>query len=138
MALYFGRSGGQYETATRIGGGGEAEIFKVSSHPDLVAKIYTAPKAGYNRKLEYMVANPPAEPQPSHRTVAWPRDVLYDGQGQCIGYVMSRIVDAVPLIDVLTPKTRVKVLPKFDQRYLYRTAQNLAIAFRTVHSKGYV
>ena len=138
MTLYLGRNGGQYETASRLGGGGEAEIFTVTSHPNLVAKIYSATKTGYSHKLEYMVANPPTEPQVNHRMVAWPMDVLYDANGFCLGYLMPRIIGAVPILDVMTPKNRAKALPGFDQRYLYRTAQNLATAFQTVHNRGYV
>ena len=124
-----------------IGGGGEAAIYQVIGRADLLAKIYKpAPRAGYEQKLGWMRDNPPDDPtlKHGHSSIAWPLDLLYNGQGQFVGYLMRYIQHAVPVLEVFNPRLRARKLPDFDWRYLHRTARNLAVALGALHARGYV
>ncbi len=124
-----------------IGGGGEATVYQVAGQPDLLAKIYKpSPRPGHERKLAWMQANPPDDPTQAmgHTSIAWPLDLLYNGKGQFMGYLMYYIQNAVPVLEVFNPRRRVQTLPGFDWRYLHRTARNLAVALDALHARGYV
>lgn len=120
--------------------GGEAVIHEVVRARDTLAKIYTARRDGYERKLKWMVQNPPDDPNRSlgHPTIAWPRELLYDANGRCIGYLMSRIHGAVKLLEVFNPRLRAQTMPNFNWRYLHRAARNLAAALDALHARDYV
>jgi hypothetical protein len=120
--------------------GGEATIHRVRGQPDLVAKVYTKPRAGYDHKLLWMRANPPSDPSRGigHASIAWPRDVLRDVNGRFVGFTMPYVQGAVPILDVLSPRVRAQVMPGFDRRYLHRAARNLALAIGALHGRGYV
>ena len=119
--------------------GGEAVIYFVLSHPDLLAKIYTKSLANYEQKLIRMAANPPVDPtQPQHISIAWIQDLLYEADGKFAGLLIPRIHQAVPILDIFTPQVRTQTLPNFNRVYLHRTARNLALALDAVHTRGYV
>jgi DNA-binding helix-hairpin-helix protein with protein kinase domain len=121
--------------------GGEGVIYPVKGQPDYLAKIYkTGKNSGKETKLAYMLANPPtdlgsANGQPA---IAWPEILLYAQNGQFVGYLMSRIYDAVTLLHVINPRLRKQILPAFTQKYLHRTARNLAAALHMLHKSDYV
>jgi serine/threonine protein kinase len=129
-----------------IGAGGQATVYTVAGQPAILAKIYKeTPPDTIHQKLLWMKANPPLKlfppgqsRQQHHISIAWPMELLYTGRGRFMGYLMPYIRNAVSLLDVFNPRRREKTLPDFDERYLYRTAQNLAIALGTLHSHGYV
>ena len=118
--------------------GGEGIVYTLPGQPDLVAKVYIA--APPTTKLAWMKDHPPADPTAAleHVSIAWPRDLLYDATGACVGFRMPRIREAVPLFDVFNPKRRARVAPAFDRRYLHRTARNLASAIGALHAHDYV
>jgi DNA-binding helix-hairpin-helix protein with protein kinase domain len=121
--------------------GGEGVVYTVAHEPALVAKLYVpGPRDGYSEKLSHMVANPPADPSSSigHASIAWPVDLIADGKGRVVGYLMPRITDAVKVLTVFNPRLRSRTLPNFDSRYLHRSARNLAAAVTAVHARGYV
>ncbi len=123
------------------GHGGEAAVYRVPGRPHLLAKIYTpAPRPGYDRKLAWMVAHPPANPAHSqnHHSLAWPVGLLYYADRRLAGYLMPYIQVAVPILEVFNPKRRAAILPRFDRRYLHRVARNLAAALGALHREGYV
>jgi len=123
-----------------IARGGEAAVHAVAGSPSVVAKVYTAPRAGAADKLRWMRDHPPRERSgvAGHCTIAWPTELLLDGPGACVGYLMPRIDDAVPLLDVMNPRRRARVLPAFDHAYILRTARNLAAAIAALHDCGTV
>lgn len=124
-----------------VGRGGEATVYRVAGQPDVLAKIYeTAPHANYRMKLAWMVNHPPQNPTEklAHASLAWPERLLLDAKGELKGYCMPYIERAVPVLDVFNPRRRALTLPQFDQRYLYRTARNLASALGALHRSGYV
>jgi DNA-binding helix-hairpin-helix protein with protein kinase domain len=123
-----------------VGRGGEAAVYKLAVQPGMLAKIYhRPPRADYELKLTWMQANPPLDPaQPSHASIAWPYDLLYDANQHLVGYLMVNIQNAVPLLQVFNPRLRAKTLPSFNRRYLHRTARNLAAALGALHAGNYV
>jgi serine/threonine protein kinase len=140
MRVRAARRGG-LDLGGEIGGGGEATIYEVLDHEDWLAKIYKpSPRPDYDRKLAWMQSNPPDDPTRAqgHTSIAWPQDLLYNGRGQFLGYLMDHIHGAVPLLEVFNPRRRARTLPAFDWRYLHRTARNLAVALDALHSCGYV
>jgi DNA-binding helix-hairpin-helix protein with protein kinase domain len=120
--------------------GGEGSIHPVDGQAWLLAKVYATPREGYEGKLLWMKRNPPAAASSAagHAPIAWPRDLLYDGRGQFIGYVMPRVRNAVPLLEVFNPRRRAQTLPAFNWRYLHRAARNLAAAVKALHARDYV
>ncbi|MBC7880821.1 MAG: protein kinase, partial [Anaerolineae bacterium] len=70
--------------------------------------------------------------------IAWPLDLLLDGEDQIVGFLMPQAVDARPIVNYYNPKTRLEINPLFNYRDLHRTAHNLAKAVETLHSRGYV
>jgi DNA-binding helix-hairpin-helix protein with protein kinase domain len=123
-----------------IGQGGEATIYRMTGRSDQLAKIYSRNNPGQDQKLAWMLAHPPDDPTRAqgHASIAWPLDLLYNGQGQFVGYLMPYIKNAVPLLNVFNPRLRTQTLPNFDWRYLHRTARNLAAALGALHKRDYV
>lgn len=124
-----------------LGRGGEGIVYHVEERPDILAKVYSPiPRAGYEQKLEWMRGNPPEDPtcNQGHASLAWPLDLLYDADGEFIGYTMPWVKDAVPILDVFNPRLRHVTYPSFTLKYLYRTARNLAAAVAALHARDYV
>lgn len=128
-------------TGEVVGRGGEATVYRVNGRASLLAKIYEpAPRTNYPDKLRWMVSHPPQNPTRSlsHPSLAWPAGLLLDSQRRLVGYMMPHIQSAVPILDVFNPRRRAAILPRFDRRYLHRSARNLAAALGALHSCGYV
>jgi len=130
----------QIRLGREVGRGGEATVYEAMGRPDLLAKIYAGNCPGQDQKLAWMVAHPPDDPTraQSHASIAWPLDLLYDDRGRFVGYLMPRIQNAVPLLEVFNPRLRARTLPGFDRRYLHRAARNLAAALGALHDCDYV
>ncbi len=121
-----------------IARGGEATVYEVVGARDTLAKIYEKPRAGYDQKLIWMIANPPNINHGQHPSIAWPTELLYDNK-HFVGYLMPRISGgAVKLLEVFNPRVRAKVMPKFNWRYLHRAARNLSAALALLHARDYV
>ncbi len=120
--------------------GGEATIYQVDQFPTLLAKVYTKSRPDYEQKLDWMIGHTPKDPNESSglSSFGWPRDLLYDETGACIGYLMPYIQNAVLLLEVFNPRHRANKLPTFNWLYLHRTACNLATALQAIHDYGYV
>ncbi len=128
--------------ADKLGAGGEAVIYIVPDHPELVAKIWHKPTPERARKLLVMLSNPPSDPMAAqgHASIAWPCDLLLSGgpKQHIVGFIMPRVQHMQPIIDFFNPRTRLQKCPLFNYFYLIRTARNLATAVRAVHERGYV
>ena len=123
-----------------IGVGGEAIVYRVTNRPAQLAKIYNRIRANHEEKLLWMRDHSPDDPAVAlgHASLAWPLDLLYNGKGQFVGYLMPFIRNAVIVFDVFNPRRRAQVLPNFNYRYLHRTAQNLATTLSALHARDYV
>ena len=127
-------------SAPVLGEGGQARILGVSD--TLVAKIYHRPRESLGRKLDAMLASPPADPMlaTGHVSIAWPVDLLSPIRGGrgVAGFLMPRVMGTRPIFEFYNPKSRRQHCPFFDYAYLHRAARNLAAAVTAVHSRGYV
>lgn len=124
-----------------IGRGGEATVYRVRGQTGWLAKIYErGPRPNYSAKLTWMVDHPPENPTRSiaHSSLAWPSSLLYDSKHKLAGYLMPHIHAAVPILEVFNPRRRLETLPRFDRRYLHRTARNLSATLAALHARGYV
>ncbi len=125
-----------------LGAGGEATVYSLPNDPTLAAKVYLKPSEDRARKLVVMAANPPAgtSPDAANPYIAWPLDLLRTTgrRGRIAGFLMPRIDDMAPIIDIYSPHARMTTRPWFDYRLLLRTSINLARAVETAHRGGYV
>jgi serine/threonine protein kinase len=140
----FDQQGKRLTLSQEVGRGGEATVYRVAGRLNLLAKIYTpSPRPNYPDKLEWMIGHPPENPTraQSHPSLAWPYGPLYDSPGKnrrLTGYLMPYIQGAVQILEILNPRRRRILLPRFNRRYLHRTARNLAAALSALHRCGYV
>ncbi|MEO1067956.1 MAG: hypothetical protein AAFW95_02385 [Cyanobacteria bacterium J06638_6] len=118
---------------------GEGRVWH-TDWPGHVAKLYFNPSSDRIRKLEVMIAHPPADPNAaiSHPSFAWPQALLQDETGRSLGFIMPEIIHSVGLFDVYNPQRRRTVLPGFNWLYLHVTAMNIASITQAIHARGYV
>ncbi len=125
-----------------LGAGGEATVYALPDDRSLAAKVYLKPSEDRARKLVVMTANPPAEtslatPYPE---IAWPLDLLWTTgrKSRIAGFLMPRVADMAPIIDIYSPHARLMARPWFDFRLLIKACANLAGAVETAHQGGCV
>ncbi|MEY2472465.1 MAG: hypothetical protein QOK28_1794 [Actinomycetota bacterium] len=123
---------------SKLGAGGEADVYELRGEPKLAVKLYRAPRAARAAKLRLMIEHPP--PAASGARLAWPRELVVDSDGAVRGFVMDRFDPKCfrPIHQLYNPKTRRQVAPGFNTRYLMHTAGNLATAIAAVHATGAV
>lgn len=70
--------------------GGEGSVFQIPNNPRYCVKIYHNGKRNTERKrkLEYMVLHPPTPLITKQYIICWPVKVIYDKDGDFIGFVM--------------------------------------------------
>ena len=129
-------------TDTPLGAGGEARVFEIVQDTRLVAKIYHEPQAATVRKLAVMRDNPPDDPMAGtgELTIAWIVDLLQTvgEKKRVVGFLMPYVSDRLPIFTFYNPSARRENCPLSNPLYLHRTARNLALAVRAIHSRGYV
>ena len=133
---YLGMSGKQYQLSSKLGSGGEGDIFAVSGDSSKVAKIYHADRVSkeLEEKLRYMVNKPPRTEVLSQ--VAWPMDVLYDGSNKFIGFVMPKLTIDANLGEIYAyPPKGAAVMP---YNYKLIIAMNICSVIYAVHQAGYI
>ncbi len=141
MRKIFDREGKPVTLGPPVGRGGEAVVYSLPGSPEWIAKVYEpAPHPNYPAKLAWMLSHPPVNPTAAlgHHSLAWPAALLYDEGHHLAGYMMPYIKGAAPILVVFNPRRRHEALPRFDSRYLHRTACNLAIAIGALHQSNYV
>jgi len=89
----FGLSGQKYQLEDKpsLGSGGEGGVYSILGVADKVVKIYHSGVATpeLEEKLKLMSGNPPSASILNQ--VAWPIDVIYDGNRNFRGFVMPRL-----------------------------------------------
>ncbi len=123
-----------------LGTGGEATVYSLTGDNSLAAKVYLKPNDDRARKLAVMAANPPAGTTPETPDIAWPLDLLWTTgrKSRIAGFLMPRVEDMAPIIDIYSPHARLISRPWFDYRLLLKTCISLAGAVETAHKGGYV
>lgn len=130
------RGGFAYKLGQEIGQGGNGIVYSVARRPELVAKIQKiAPSQDEIDKLGVLVRA--ATPE-LLAIAAWPMDLLTTSSGQAVGYVMPRILDARPLYELYSPRSRVQHFPAADFRFIVHAAANVARLFAAVHKAGFI
>ncbi|MFN5066527.1 MAG: hypothetical protein ACK5ER_11810, partial [Aphanizomenon sp.] len=109
-----------------IANSGEAKVWRTNQNGYL-AKIYHSSTPERVQKLAVMIANPPTEPNSHlhHVSFAWPKSVLKNAQGDCVGFLMPEIKNGKELIDVYNPRRRQTLKLEINWRFLHTTALNI-------------
>lgn len=123
----------------QIASSGEGDVWETNQNGYL-AKIYHDPTPERIEKLKVMLANPPVDPMLSqnHISIAWPHDLLKDGSGGGVGFLMPAIRQSRELPSIYNPRLRKKNAPGFNWYYLHAAALNIAWIIQEIHAKGYV
>ncbi|MEH1931235.1 protein kinase domain-containing protein [Nostoc sp.] len=118
---------------------GEAKVWQTNRNGYL-AKIYHSQTPERVQKLAVMIAHRPKEPNShlNHISFAWPKSVLKDAHGDCVGFLMPEIKQAKELIDIYNPKRRKDLKLEVDWRFLHTTALNIASIIEAIHISDYV
>ena len=113
-----------------------ASSTRCSRRPELVAKVQKQPLSQTDiAKLEALIRG--ATPE-LLSVAAWPMDGLKSITGRVVGFVMPRILDARPLYELYSPRSRVQHFPSADFRFLVHVAANVARLFAAVHKAGFI
>ncbi|MDB9444228.1 hypothetical protein PN497_23160 [Sphaerospermopsis kisseleviana CS-549] len=122
-----------------IANSGEAKVWRTNQNGYL-AKIYHSPTPERVQKLAVMIDHPPTEPNSHlhHVSFAWPKSVLKNAQGDCVGFLMPEIKNGKELIDVYNPRRRQTLKLEIDWRFLHTTALNIVSIIEALHAAGYV
>lgn len=139
MTSYYNSKGQSISLVKEIARSGEGVIWRTNLSGYL-AKIYHLSDSARVKKLEVMVANPPEDPTSSqnHISIAWPKELLIDNSGSCLGFLMPEITQAKELLYVYNPRHRKKEAPKFNWYFLHITALNVASIIQALHAKNYI
>jgi DNA-binding helix-hairpin-helix protein with protein kinase domain len=130
------RSALAYKLGQEIGAGGNGIVYTVSRRPELVAKIQKTALSQHDiDKLDVLVRATTPE---LLSVAAWPIDALKASSGQVVGFVMPRILDARPLYELYSPRSRIQHFPSADFRFLVHVAANIARLFAAVHKAGFI
>lgn len=139
-------SGRIYRIGDRIGKGGEGTVYRIANDPKQVAKIYNGKKSPEEmqnlfEKLKVMV-DMRIRPYRENDILiaAWPQDVLLDGSGKFVGYVMPFAKKQRSLVVACRPSERSSMLygPDYTWRKSIATAYNLALMVDSMHSLNVV
>ena len=128
-------SGQPITLSQELGRGGEGSIYAIIEQPQWVAKVYHPNKLTPQglAKLRLSLQYPPQNP-----AIAAPVDLLLNGSGQVLGFMMPRVPQGYPLHELYIPRSRRQKLPFFTYTHLHRVARNLSVAVSALHHRGYV
>ena len=126
-----------------LGSGGEGSVYRLPSHPDLVAKVYHRDELESEtiKKLEVMIDYPPSteDEQTGHLFVSWPKDTIHDTQqGSVVGFLMPMVHKTNSLYDYYNPHRRRLNAAHANYSNLCSVARSLATALDGLHGRGYV
>lgn len=138
----FDAQGRRLDLGAELGRGGEATVFKLASAPSQAVKLYHQPDATRLDKLKAMITKPPRDPtaRAGHLSLAWPQELVFDGTGQGVGFVMPYVGEGrtLPLHQLYNPKARRLRAGGTTWQYLVRIARNLCAVVAALHRAGYV
>jgi DNA-binding helix-hairpin-helix protein with protein kinase domain len=121
---------------TRLGKGGEGEVYSIEHDQSHAVKLYTVTDlTEREHKVEAMIRSGMARQAPQ---VAFPLSVVRDEGGRFAGFLMKNVLEHKPLHELYSPGSRKLHFAHADYRFLVRTAQNIAKAIASVHAIGCV
>lgn len=117
-----------------LGVGGEGMVFETSI-PDLVCKIYKNEKRSSHRleKLKRMVGCGFKCPG-----ICWPTDIVFNREGQIVGYLMPRAKGFELQRSVFVPKLLQTKFPDWDRRALARLAVTILEKISYLHQNNII
>jgi DNA-binding helix-hairpin-helix protein with protein kinase domain len=136
MTTLYDNFGNIVTLGSRIGAGGEAEVFGIGGRADFVAKKYYKPISSLQQnKLRAMTG---IRSPDLHSVAAWPTNTLHDRpNGAIVGWVMRKVAGRDIHI-LYSPAHRKATFPAADWKFLLIAAANCAAAFDEVHKLGIV
>ena len=131
--LLYGLNGKRYGITDRIAGGGEGDLYAISGDKYHVIKVYKSPTVQRERKVRAMVQSPLRD----STVLAWPKDVIYDSNGNFRGFLMDRIYGGDPINAIYEIGSRAKYSnAPWSHRVVI--AINLCCALKAVHDAGQI
>lgn len=129
-------SGQELSLGRKLAEGGEGRIHELNGTRERLVKLYHKPVDDLrHRKL---VAMAQIRTAALEAVAAWPIDVAYDANEDCIGFVMPRI-SGPGIIDKLSHPAEQRIaFPTIDYGFLVHVAMNLMRAASTLHAYGCV
>jgi DNA-binding helix-hairpin-helix protein with protein kinase domain len=137
MKLLQDETGQAWRLESRMGGGGEGEVFRVAGRPDLCAKVYfQQPVSG--SKVEKLRALHRLQPL-LHGVAALPLGLLSEPRKSRgpVGVLMP-YVGGHDIHQIYSPVARQKTVPGASLPLLIATAKNVAFIFGKLHGHGIV
>ena len=154
MILYTSKKEKVVLSDTPIAAGGEGEVRQIDSCPsqysNVCAKLYF--KGGQTkeqeRKIRFMVDNPPSTIMGKGMMLAWPLETLHNSKGGFMGFIMPTAFPNSKKLVILTLPTIKKSYKsewyKFDKELNIKTAlvsrlkliNNIAIPIHKLHATG--
>lgn len=133
-AILYTKSGQAIHCGKRIGGGGEADIYVVQNHPELLLKLYFQNKLdGKEEKIRQMI---PLCPDSLRDFAAIPLDLVYDGRKNFVGFLMDFVEGAE--FHKFVSKERHEKFPNARWNFFVRAAKNLARSVDALHQTGFI
>lgn len=127
--------------------GGEGELYEVmdgGQYRNHVAKVYHLRKRGGQReaKIQFLLDNPPQFEQGNHRSIVWVEALLYDADGDFVGFIMPRAQGEK--LEILCAPKLPRYLGADWQRLDFehddalklraKVCYNIAVALHTIHA----
>lgn len=134
--LLYGKKGTYSLSDQPMKSGGEGAIYTIENQSGMLAKIYFADRLSneLEKKLTLMMDNPPDASVLTQ--VAWPVDVLRDGSGLFVGFVMPKLSIDTDLKDIYVYPPK-KTLGLTTSHKLI-VALNICAVIHSIHRAGYV
>jgi WD40 repeat protein len=132
-------SGRTLSLVEKIASSGEGTVW-ITSYKGFLAKLYHQSDPERFEKLRVMIAHPPQDPMQAsnHISLAWPKDILANLQGQPQGFLMPEVGKSVKLSTIYNPRLRSRKAPRFNWYYLHTAALNIASTMESIHREDYV
>lgn len=109
MELY--AEGRRLTLGSRLGKGGEGEVYALKDDPSRAVKLYTNRQAGREGKVLAMVRNRLS----AHSSlVAFPLEAVRNRRKEFLGFTMRRVDDHRPLFELYSPGARRDAFPNAD------------------------
>lgn len=117
----------------RLGGGGEADVFKTDS--GLIAKIYKPDVITKRKheKIKLMITK-----SLSYPGICYPKDIIYNRYGEFVGYLMPEAKDVELARSVFLPKLLQKKFPNWTRRDLVQLCVTILGQIQYLHDRNII